>query len=306
MKKTILWLFTNSEVFATTDKFKLFLVKFTYLSLRVILRLVLGKKRRDTISQKHGIDFETLWSKFFNFKRMNKDSHLSKFKMPKYNLEFYCRNNKDDFKVMTHHEDVILQRFKPNEGDVVVDVGAHIGLYTIIASKHAKEQGKIVSIEADPDNFEVLSRNISLNGLSNVIALNCAAYSKKEKVKLYLSGKEKGFTKYNTLMSGRSGSQFVEVEANTVDYLLQSNGIKQEGVNWIKIDVEGAEYEVLKGSTNILSQSKDISLLVEIHNLGNGENMYDTIVHFLNDYNFRNDFEKTYESGEKHVIFRKD
>ena len=47
---------------------------------------------------------------------------------------------------------------------------------------------------------------------------------------------------------------------------MQSKGINQD-INWIKIDVEGAEFEVLKGATNVLSKSKDIALLIEIHNL---------------------------------------
>jgi FkbM family methyltransferase len=49
-------------------------------------------------------------------------------------------------------------------------------------------------------------------------------------------------------------NNFVEVEANTLDYLLQSIGIKHEQINWIKIDVEGVEYEVLNGAKNILSK----------------------------------------------------
>jgi FkbM family methyltransferase len=59
--------------------------------------------------------------------------------------------------------------------------------------------------------------------------------------------------------------KFVEVQANTLDYLLQSNVIKHEQVNWIKVDVEGAEYDGLKGAKNILSKSSNISLLIEIH-----------------------------------------
>ncbi|HZB74164.1 MAG TPA: FkbM family methyltransferase, partial [Nitrososphaeraceae archaeon] len=77
-------------------------------------------------------------------------------------------------------------------------------------------------------------------------------------------------------------------------------------VNWTKIDVEGAEYEVLKGASNIISHSKDISLLIEVHNLsGSNSTLYNHISQFLNLYNFKIDFEKTYDSGEKHVIARK-
>jgi FkbM family methyltransferase len=226
--------------------------------------------------------------------------------MPKYNFEFYCRNNKDDFINMTLREEDIVERFQPKEGDIVVDIGAHIGHYTIIASKRVGMYGKVVAIEANPDNFEMLNRNIKLNQLTNIISLNYAVYSKETKIKLYLAGEESGYTIYDTIMierAARGQENFVEVNANTLDYLLQLYGINE--VNWIKIDVEGAEYEVLKGATNMLSKSKDISLLIEIHNLSQGANLYKPIVKLLDSYHFRIDFEKAYDSGERHIIARK-
>ena len=81
--------------------------------------------------------------------------------------------------------------------------------------------------------------------------------------------------------------------------------IKQEEVNWIKIDVEGAEYEVLKGAQNILSKSTDITLLIEIHNLSAGNILYEPIREFLGLYNFKIEFEKASVSGERHIIARK-
>src|ERR671932_741719 len=104
-------------------------------------------------------------------------------------------------------------------------------------------------------------------------------------------------------MSDRSHSEekFVEVNANTLDYLLLSNMIKQEEVNWIKIDVERAEYEVLKGAKDVLSKCTDIILLIEVHNLSGGNILYKPIREFLSLYNFKIKFEKVSESGEGHI-----
>ena len=275
-----------------------------------MLQLTLGRRRSKSLILKKGLDFGTLWNKSFRFwKRRDKSPELLKFTMPKYNFEFYCRINKDDFKVMTFHEDDILEHhFAPKEGDIVIDIGAHIGPYTIIASKRVGPNGKVIAIEADPDNFDLLSRNIQLNKLSNVTALNYAACSKEKKIKLYLpSGVGRSsHTKYNTIMPNRAHGKekFVEVKANTLDYLLQSNIIKQEEVNWIKI-VEGAEYEVLKGAKDILSKCSDIRLLIEIHNLSAGYNLYKPISEFLSLYNIKIEFEKASENGERHIIARK-
>jgi hypothetical protein len=99
--------------------------------------------------------------------------------------------------------------------------------------------------------------------------------------------------------AGGYTNKYVEASANTLDYFLQLKEITD--VNWIKIDVEGAEFEVLKGATNVLSKSKDIALLIEVH----GPDNYRPILEFLRLYNFKIEFEKTYESGEKHIILRK-
>ena len=305
MQNLISWFLKNSEGITIFDKCILFVLKIIYLGLRIVLRLVLGKKRRDRLYVGRGLDFGVFWYKSFKFLRPG-NSSLLKFRVPKYNYEFYCRVNKDDFKIMTIHEDEIIEHFTPKQGDIVVDIGAHIGLYTIISSKRVGTNGKVVAIEADPGNFEMLNRNIKLNQLTNVIPLNYAVYSKETKIKLYLPSGESGFTKYNTIVSDWANNEdkFVEVNANTLDYLLQLNQIREEEVNWIKIDVEGAEFEVLKGATNVLSKSKDIALLMELHG---PPNVYrPKVQEFLNLYNFKIELEKSYEeNGSMHIIIQK-
>jgi FkbM family methyltransferase len=305
MLNLILWFIKNSEGMTIFDKCILFFLKIIYLGLRILLRLALGKKRRDRLYVERGLDFGVFWYKTFKFLRPG-NSTLLKFKVPKYDYEFYCRINKDDFKIMTIHEDDIIKRFTPKEGDIVVDIGAHIGLYTIISSKRVGTKGKVVAIEAHPGNFEMLNSNIKLNQLTNVIPLNYAVHSKETKVKLYLPSGESGFTKYNTIMPNWINTQekFVEVNANTLDYLLQLNQIRQEEVNWIKIDVEGAEFEVLKGATNVLSKSKDIAILMELH--GPPHVYKPKVEEFVDLYNFKIEFEKSYEeNGSMHIIMQK-
>ena len=154
----------------------------------------------------------------------------------------------------------------------------------------------------------MLNKNIKLNELSeHVITLNFAATSNKSKVKLSIPEKKSsGHTIYSSIITSRAPTEkFIEVNANTLDYLLYENGILVEEVNWIKIDVEGAELEVLKGSTTVLSKSKDIALLIEIHDVENGKTLYEPIMDLLDNYNFKKEFEKIYESGERHLIVRK-
>jgi FkbM family methyltransferase len=204
---------------------------------------------------------------------------------------------------MTCHEDQILDLFIPKQTDVVIDVGAHLGRHTIIASKRVGQTGKIVAIEAHPENFKMLNRNIKLNRLTNVIPLNYAAYSNQTKLKLYMPDEESSHHSAMLERVGETRKKFVEVNADTLDNLLQHNEVEE--VNWIKIDVEGAEFEVLKGATDILSKSNDIAILIEIHNSQNGINLYGPIIEFLNNYSFKIEYEKIHDGGERHVIVRK-
>jgi FkbM family methyltransferase len=301
------WWLRETKGATILDKFYLSFLKIIYRGIRFSFKIALGKKRTDMFYTKKGINFKDFLYRAIKFLKIG-DPLMLEIYVPKHNYNIYCPLNKEDFIVMTRHEDDIIERFLPKQGDIVVDIGAHMGRYTIISSKRVGANGKVVAIEAHPSNFEMLKSNIKLNQLTNVIPLNYAAYSKETKINLYLPDEESGYTMHHSIMSNyvftkykdKTEDKFVEVSANTLDYLLQLNEITD--VNWVKIDVEGAEFEVLKGASNVLSKSKDIALLIEVH----GKDTYEPIIESLRSYNFKIDFEKTYENGEKHIIALKD
>jgi FkbM family methyltransferase len=301
------WWLRETKGATILDKFYLSFLKIIYRGIRFSFKIAFGKKRTDMFYTKRGINFKDFLYRAIKFLKIG-DPLMLEIYVPKHNYNIYCPLNKEDFIVMTRHEDDIIERFLPKQGDIVVDIGAHMGRYTIISSKRVGANGKVVAIEAHPGNFEMLKSNIKLNQLTNVIPLNYAAYSKETKIKLYLPDEESGYTMHHSIMSNyvftkykdKTEDKFVEVSANTLDYLLQLNEITD--VNWVKIDVEGAEFEVLKGASNVLSKSKDIALLIEVH----GKDTYEPIIESLRSYNFKIDFEKTYENGEKHIIALKD
>jgi len=301
------WWLRETKGATILDKFYLSVLKIIYRGIRFSFKIALGKKRTDMFYTKRGINFKDFLYRAIKFLKIG-DPLMLEIYVPKHNYNIYCPLNKEDFIVMTRHEDDIIERFLPKQGDIVVDIGAHMGRYTIISSKRVGANGKVVAIEAHPGNFEMLKSNIKLNQLTNVTPLNYAVYSKETKIKLYLPDEESGYTMHHSIMSNyvftkykdKTEDKFVEVSANTLDYLLQLNEITD--VNWVKIDVEGAEFEVLKGASNVLSKSKDIALLIEVH----GKDTYGPIIESLRSYNFKIDFEKTYENGEKHIIALKD
>jgi FkbM family methyltransferase len=288
------------------DKFVFGLLKSTYLGTRFFLRLILGRKTRDRIFLKRNINFKDFLYSSTKILRVDK-TLLLEIHVPNHDYRIHCPLNKEDFIVMTKHEEEIIGLFRPKEGDTVVDIGAHMGRYTITSSKSAGASGKVIAVEAHPYNFRILQHNLRLNKLKNVSALNWAVYSKKARLKLYLPDEDLGYTMHHSLMTNYLASKYskeierryIEVEADTLDNLLKIRGINE--VNWIKIDVEGAEYEVLRGSKEILSTSPRISILVEVH----GKDTYGPTIELLRSNNFNIEFEKTYDNGEKHVLAQK-
>ncbi|MDQ3883044.1 MAG: FkbM family methyltransferase [Thermoproteota archaeon] len=288
------------------DKLVVGLLKSAYLGTRFFLRLILGRKRRDNIFLKRNINFKDFLYSSTKILGVDK-ALLLEIHVPNHDYHIHCPLNKEDFIVMTKHEEEIIGLFRPREGDTVVDIGAHMGRYTITSSKSVGGSGRVIAVEAHPYNFRILQHNIRLNKLKNVNAVNWAVYSKRARLKLYLPDEYLGYTMHHSLMTNYLTSKyskeierrFIEVEADTLDNLLKTRGIDE--VNWIKIDVEGAEYEVLRGAREILSNNKRISILVEVH----GKDTYHPTMELLRSNNFNIEFEKTYDNGEKHVLARK-
>lgn len=132
-------------------------------------------------------------------------------------------------------------RFAIRDGWVVVDLGGHKGIFSVFAATAAKNV-KVFAFEPSPENFNLLSHNIALNGLSNVRAFNVAVSGESGESVLHL------FPDHgqNTLLQ-RANQQLrptsdVTVETWSLARILQEVGAP---VNLLKMDVEGMEYETL-------------------------------------------------------------
>lgn len=300
----------------TFNKFVILTYQVIYAITSTIMTVSLGKKRRNESRlfqklQKGNDVISSFLVKVFLYKYLNKfgiKKGTSKIYIPKYDYKFHCPLNMVDYMSLISREEIILKKFNPLIGNVVLDIGANLGRYTVIAAKKVQNKGKVISIEANPSIFGLLNENIKLNELTNVIPLNYAVFSEKTKIKFFVNT-DLTNNQYGTLNPeignfGNKGlEQFVYIDANTVDSILSENSIQSQEVKWMKIDVEGAEFEVLKGSKELLSNAKDLTIIVEIHNLSNGNTYYDEIKNFLEQYGYKIEFEEHRPSGEAHVFF---
>lgn len=144
------------------------------------------------------------------------------------------------------------------EGDVFVDVGAYVGFLSMYASWRVGERGKVLAFEPNPLAYRVLLKNLRMNAIKNVIAMDVALGSREEY--RYLSMYDNRPASETTLMdTGQSGKRF-RVRIRRLDDVLSDLRIGK--VRMVKIDVEGWENEVLKGMVETIERSSPI-LIVE-------------------------------------------
>jgi FkbM family methyltransferase len=156
-------------------------------------------------------------------------------------------------------ETELLSRLKPK---VFIDVGAHIGYYTILVHKLGAE--KIIVIEPDPRVFRIFKRAVEANKLDNIVTINKAALDKSNlAVNLHLStksGHSSIFTSYLTNLT-KNTWRTITVKTITLDEVCRS--LSLNNIDMIKIDAEGAESYILSGANEIINRFRPL-FLVEI------------------------------------------
>jgi FkbM family methyltransferase len=158
-----------------------------------------------------------------------------------------------------HWDELTTKIFKAvvREGDVVLDLGANLGYYSLLASRLVGTKGKVYSFEPEPRNYRLLCRNLELNGIRNVTALQKAVSDKTEKVKLHISNKDSGAHTIRDTEDSGEYEDFIEIEAVKLDeYFLD----KSRRVNVIKMDVEGYEPKAFIGLTKIVTSRCSLSI----------------------------------------------
>ena len=146
------------------------------------------------------------------------------------------------------------------EGDVVVDIGANIGYYTLLFSKLVGKKGKVFAFEPEPVNFQLLKKNVEINGCQNIILENKIVSNKNGKAKLYISEQGPGKHKIYPTQNDEENLIFVD-SVKLDDYFKDLDIIKN--ISFIKIDVEGSELGVIKGMELLLKVIKKLKIQLE-------------------------------------------
>lgn len=175
--------------------------------------------------------------------------------------------------------------------DNILDIGANIGYYTILFSQLVGATGKVYAFEPDLNSYSILKRNIENNNCTNVALFGYALGDSRGKVKLYLNEENRGDNRI-LKNEGNQNWEAIEVEMFRADELIDS----KTRIDFIKIDIQGAELFAFQGMENILNQNEKITIISEFWPKGMDDNGYSAQV-FLDYFKSRNF--KIYEMNAK-------
>lgn len=154
--------------------------------------------------------------------------------------------------------------------DVFVDIGSNVGVYTILAS--AEIGARVIAFEPIKDTFNVLQQNVNLNKVESIVNLYNIGIGDRK-------GRLNFSTLHDTTNHVINENELITIEHETIEVDTLDNILSDIIPNLIKIDVEGFEYNVIKGGENIFSNPNLKALIVELNGSGIKYGFNDTLLH---------------------------
>lgn len=190
---------------------------------------------------------------------------------------------------LADYEDSMFLMHHLQENDLFIDIGANVGHYTLLASGVSK--AKTIAIEPIPNTYEKLLKNVFLNNLQDKVThLNIGLGEEKGELKF-----TKGYDVMNRVALENENVPTISVPVRKLDEVL-----KDKQPTFLKIDVEGFEYYVLKGAMETLQKESLKYILLEFNNSGDKFGISDQkVFDFVTSYGFK---PLTYHVDKKEVI----
>jgi FkbM family methyltransferase len=164
-----------------------------------------------------------------------------------------------------------VPEYKPKQNHIIIDVGAHIGTFSLLASSKVKK-GIVHSIEASQESYDLLRINVALNKVININTHHLALSDKNEICYLYQDVGNWGHTIVSNV------SRITEtVECCSLQTFLDKNGI--EKCHFIKLNCEGAEFPILLHSSRYTLQHFEVMLILYHNDRWSANSFYDLIDH---------------------------
>ena len=194
-------------------------------------------------------------------------------------LKIKIRVNSTDLMALTHVwmiQEYSDDNFSINNDDVIIDVGAHIGLFALFASQFCKN-GKIFCYEPIKENYKILIENIEMNQIQNIFPNNLAVTKETSRVKIFLNDDQSGHSMFI------QNKNFVEVDSKSLSDIFIDNGIKE--CDFLKLDCEGAEYEIIESLPSDLF-TKINKTAIEYHMVDTKPELLEQLINKFKQFSF--------------------
>lgn len=155
-----------------------------------------------------------------------------------------------------------LVRGEIRPGDVVLDVGANIGYYTLLFAKLVGPTGRVHAFEPDPTNFAVLSHNVALNGYTNVTLHQKAVAERAGAGHLHLCADNAGD---HRIYDSHDDRPSVPVELTSLDDVFADPAVR---FDFVKFDIQGAEWGAIRGMRGVLARHPRLRMITEFWPFG--------------------------------------
>lgn len=158
------------------------------------------------------------------------------------------------------------------QGDVFVDVGANIGYFSCLAGLLVGDTGKVIAFEPSPKNVVRLKSNIEHSSVNTLTLIENPASARIEELSFFLNSDDRGGNalwnpgEFPENIKSKANPEEIRLTSTTLDEVAKN--LKLRDIKLIKIDTEGAEYDILKGACNILSTQRVPFIVAELNEFG--------------------------------------
>jgi len=178
---------------------------------------------------------------------------------------------------------LISKELKP--GMTCLDIGSNIGYYVLLENKIVGNSGRVIAIEPSPYNFQCLEENLEFPENSNVEAYNFAAGDIDGKIRFFVNERSNGC---QVLYEGRKipnrPGKVIEVPIKKIDNFVEENNF--ESIDFVRMDVEGYEYNIFQGMENTIKKFKPI-IQIEVHKSHMGKEKTKKFFEFFKKNNYQ-------------------
>ncbi len=205
------------------------------------------------------------------------------------NAEFQLRVNTSDAFVLSEvwkTKTYIDEDFNIKKNDIIIDIGANIGAFSILAAKSASN-GKVFAYEPNKENYDMLKKNKVLNNLHNLFLFDLAVSGNNGYIDFFTSKlNDGGHSIYST-----DSKKAAKVKSTTLSDIFKANNLKK--INYLKIDAEGAEYDILLNTPAEIIRKVD-KIVLEYHDYFNHDHDYKDLKEYLEGNGFKVEIDKNF------------